>query len=260
MLVLSGMGVDPRVWEDLYFKELRQHELEPVLLHYAADWFDRPEAVTVADLVARCVLEASSVLDDSPVLLGFSAGALIAQEIALRSEAKLAGLVLISPFARQRAVQQVAMDLEARLDAEAPVPAEFLAWLDVVQLSARAELTNDSVFRRRYAARLRRGHPLPMEAALFSAVRRYRREPSAFASIRCATSVISFSDDFMVPAACSREVAAAVPGSRCVEIEDAGHAGIVSHHRQVLDAIAQHFGGSLQGPRGSQPAAHQGAV
>jgi pimeloyl-ACP methyl ester carboxylesterase len=254
VLVLSGMGLDKRVWQALYFDRLRKQGVEPVLIDYRPEWFVSGAETSVEDLTDRCLEEIAPLLHPAPVLLGFSVGALVAQEIALRRGGRLDALILVSPFAHQLAVQKTAMDLEARLLASGPPVSELLAWLDVVQLSSRQELFNEGVFRRRYAASLGRRRDATLDVALFSAVRRYQGDLSKLATIRCPTTIIAFADDFMVPAACSRRVAAAVPHAEYVEIPDAGHAGVASHHGQVLAAVLQ----ACQGPRTREAAAATG--
>lgn len=59
-------------------------------------------------LAQLCLAEIETLLSSRPILVGFSAGALFAQEIAKRMSQMLTGLVLIAPFAELLAVQRVA--------------------------------------------------------------------------------------------------------------------------------------------------------
>jgi 3-oxoadipate enol-lactonase len=58
------------------------------------------------------------------------------------------------------------------------------------------------------------------------------------------TLVLSAEHDLIAPAKYGRALAAALPGSRYVEIAGAGHAVTIQCAAQVNDALLQHLGGS----------------
>lgn len=234
---LSGMGVQPRMWRRIYFERLRKHGFEPLLVDYKPEWFAHGKRPSVEQLAQLCLAEIETLLSSRPILVGFSAGALVAQEIAKRMSQMLTGLVLIAPFSELLAVQRVAMELEAGVNAGNQAARSFLALLDVLQLSSRAELFEDAVFSSRYTAMLHRDLASPVDVGLFSAVHSYRSELAALAQVRCPTLVLAFSDDLMVPPPCSRRVAQAIPGAVFTEIEDAGHVGPLSHHETVFENL-----------------------
>jgi pimeloyl-ACP methyl ester carboxylesterase len=234
--VLSGMGVPPRLWRTVYFRAFAQAGLEPVLIDYAADWFAPGERPSVRQIADACLSRLEPLLPRRPLLLGFSLGALIAQEIAASAGDRLHGLVLISPFAEQIALQRTAFGVEAGIRARAQADDRaMLALLDIIQLSSRAELFDDAVFPARYLARRDAGHD-PWEDAMFNAVQGYDHRLDGLGAIACPALVLAFAEDMMVPPSCSRRVAAAIPGARFAEIANAGHIGVLTHAQQVLAA------------------------
>lgn len=230
--ILSGMGVPARLWRGIYFRRLAQHGLEPVLVDYASDWFAPGATPSVQQLAEACAARMQDLLARRPLLLGFSLGALIAQEIAKAAPGRLSGLVLVSPFAEQLAVQRISMEVEAAIRAGGG-GRDWLALLDVLQLSGRAELFDDAVFAARYRARSRAGAD-PWDDALFHAVRAYDHQLAGLRAIRCPALVLSFADDLVVPPPCARRVAEAIPGAAFAEIAGAGHIGVLTHPQQVL--------------------------
>jgi len=65
----------------------------------------------------------------------------------------------------------------------------------------------------------------------------------ALAAISASTLVMGFELDVLVPARLTREVAAAIAGSRYVEIPRAGHGGPWEHPDLVNRAIIEFLGG-----------------
>lgn len=251
--VLSGMGVPARLWRGLYFRRLAQAGLEPVLVDYAGSWFAPGATPSVQQLAAACLERVEEVLAQRPFLLGFSLGALIAQEIAKAAWDRLAGLVLISPFAEQLAVQRISMELEAAVRAGEAGGRGLLALLDVLQLSGRDELFDDAVFASRYGAR-RRAPAGAWDDALFQAVRAYDHQLAGLQAIRCPALVLSFDDDLVVPPPCARQVADAVPGAIFTGIPGAGHIGVLTHPQQVLAPLLEFIAatcGTTPRPRAS---------
>ncbi|MDG6106996.1 alpha/beta fold hydrolase [Dactylosporangium aurantiacum] len=65
----------------------------------------------------------------------------------------------------------------------------------------------------------------------------------AYRRISTPTLVVSFADDLVAPAARGRELAAAIPGARYVEIRDAGHYGYLEQPEAVNAAVLDFFAG-----------------
>ena len=67
----------------------------------------------------------------------------------------------------------------------------------------------------------------------------------AYRSITAPTLVIGFADDVVLPPHLGREVAAAIPRGRYLEVPDAGHLGFIEKPQVVNAAILKFFADSL---------------
>jgi pimeloyl-ACP methyl ester carboxylesterase len=56
------------------------------------------------------------------------------------------------------------------------------------------------------------------------------------------TLVVSAQHDGIAPPRVGREMAAAIPGARFVEIPDASHAAEIQHAARINALLAEHFG------------------
>ena len=177
---------------------------------------ERPAGITTMDDLAYFYLDLMDALDlRDTLVIGVSLGAWIAAAIAVKSTARMAGLVLGNPVGIK------VSDRETRdiLDIFAMVEGEFLekAFADptVGQRDYRA-MTDDEVTvvaRNREAAALYAWSPYMHDPKLKGRLHR----------IRIPTLVLWGAGDRLVGEAYGRAFAAAVPGAKFVTIEQAGH-------------------------------------
>jgi pimeloyl-ACP methyl ester carboxylesterase len=177
---------------------------------------ERPAGITTVDDLAYFYLDLMDALDlRDTLVIGASLGAWIAAAIAVKSTARMAGLVLGNPVGIKVG------DRETRdiLDIFAMLEGEFLekAFVDstVGQRDYRT-MTDDEVTvvaRNREAAALYAWSPYMHDPKLKGRLHR----------IRIPTLVLWGAGDRLVGEAYGRAFAAAVPGAKFVTIEQAGH-------------------------------------
>jgi pimeloyl-ACP methyl ester carboxylesterase len=195
--------------------------------------------LTVGDLVADAVAVIEQVAGGPCRLIGTSMGAYVIQELLLARPDLVAQAVLMAGRARPDAVSvALAAADRALADAGVAVPPEYDAvnralqnlsprtledpesaqdWLDILEMSPTDWADP--------------GHRAQLDVALDSDRR------TAYRGISRPTLVGSLADDLVAPAACGRELAAAIPGSRYVQIADAGHYGYLEQPDAVNGAI-----------------------
>jgi len=193
--------------------------------------------------------DALAIMDQEKIgtfhLVGHSMGGLIAQEVALRVPERIASLALLCTFASGKQGSRPTLGMlgtairtrigtrNARRNAflELVMPASYLKTVD------RARLAYDLTpfF----------GHDLadqpPIVMKQLRAMSKYDAGPrlAQLASIR--TLVASAAGDRIALPAYGRALAAAIPGSRFVEIPDAGH-GVTIQRAQTINALlSEHF-------------------
>jgi pimeloyl-ACP methyl ester carboxylesterase len=207
--------------------------------------------------------DALAIVDQEKIdrfhLVGHSMGGLIAQEVALRAPERISSLALLCTFANGKQGSRPTLGMlgtairtrfgtrNARRNAflELVMPAPYLKTID------RAQLAHDlkPFF----------GHDLadqpPIVMKQLRAMSKYDAGArlAELASIR--TLVGSAAGDRIALPAYGRALAAAIPGSRFVEIPEAGH-GVTIQRASVINALlSEHFGAG----EGASPATGQAA-
>ncbi|NNH74708.1 alpha/beta hydrolase [Nocardia uniformis] len=200
--------------------------------------------MSVADLVGDTAALIEHLGGGPAAVVGTSLGARIVQELALARPDLVGKAVMLATAGRPHPLTHTMNRGEQALyDKDLQLPAEYAAavkamlnlsphsledaqkaqeWLDIFEYSAagkpsagvRAQLGMD-----------RSGDRLP----------EYRR-------ITTPSLIIGFADDRMAPPILGREVAAAIPGARYVEIERCGHYGYLERpdevNRVIIDFLA----------------------
>jgi pimeloyl-ACP methyl ester carboxylesterase len=197
----------------------------------------------VGDLVADTVAVIERVAGGPCRLIGTSMGAYVVQELLLARPDLVTQAVLMAGRSRPDAVSlALAAADRAMSDAGVAVPPEYDAvnralqnlsprtledpesaqdWLDILEMSPTDWAD--------------RGHRPQLDITVDTDRR------TAYRAISAPTLVLSFADDLVAPAARGRELAAAIPGARYVQIADAGHYGYLEQPGAVNGAILDFF-------------------
>jgi len=183
-------------------------------------------------------------------VVGHSMGGVIAQELALSARARVRSLSLLCTFARGAQGARLSWDLlvaglrsrigprsaRRRSFVELVMPRDYLAHVDRDALDA----TLADLFGRDLA-----DQP-PIVMAQLKAMSRYDAL-GRFASLApIPTLVVSATNDRIALPAFGRELAAAIPGSRYVEIPDAGHAVPIQCAGAINELLRQHVSGNTR--------------
>jgi pimeloyl-ACP methyl ester carboxylesterase len=174
------------------------------------------------------------------LIVGASLGAMISQELALSNPDLVQAAVLLgtrcrTDFVRGRFARAYA-DRIRRGDPSSDLDAILL----VSQLFSAATLADD----RRAADWLtlfRAFAPRGLGAAMQYEATLIPDRTQALRQVSRPCMVVAFAEDAVTPPALCREVAAAIPDCRYVEIEDCGHFGFLERPEQVSTALIDFF-------------------
>ncbi|QLY28154.1 alpha/beta fold hydrolase [Nocardia huaxiensis] len=174
-------------------------------------------------------------------VVGHSMGARVVQELALARPDLLGKAIMLGAVGRAHPLAQMYNAGEQALyDKGIQLPPEYAAAIKAmlnlsphtVEDPARAQEWLD-IFE--YSAGSR---PAPGVRAQLGMDRSQNRLP-AYANIKVPSLVVGFTDDKMTPPAFGREVAAAIPNARYVEIERCGHYGYLERPEEVNRTIIE---------------------
>jgi pimeloyl-ACP methyl ester carboxylesterase len=222
VLLLCGLGDPIEVW---------QAQTEALSDRYRLSVIDnrgvgRTRAPVSSIDVPTMAADAATVIRelglDRPHVMGFSGGAIIAQELAIAEPSLVGSLVLNGTFARADELMQRRTDAWFHLAATAPLPEEFMRSFlaSIYSRAAHADGRAD-----RWAEELLTFEP-PMSdeafAAQLDAFRRHDRLDDLH-TISAPTLVIVGEEDPICPPSYSRDIAARIPGASLVVIPDQGH-------------------------------------
>ncbi|MFC4065296.1 alpha/beta fold hydrolase [Actinoplanes subglobosus] len=235
VLMLAGTGARGRTWHLHQVPALVRAGFRVVTFDTRGIApSDTPPVVTMPDLVA----DAAGLIERLGLgpcrVIGSSMGSRVAAELSLRHPELVDRAVLMATFGRPGAFLD-AMSAGERALAEAGVklPDEYRAavraafnlsprtladdraardWVDVFQLPLPGEADG-------------RASRLEADAAVDRLV--------AYHRIALPCLVVGFADDLIASARGCREVSAAIPGARYVEIPDAGHYGYLEQPEPV---------------------------
>jgi pimeloyl-ACP methyl ester carboxylesterase len=239
VVVLSNPQVDPSWWVPPFASALAGAGYETIPFVHTGETY-APQAV-VRDVAAFV-----EYLATEPVrLLGWSQGAAIAQEVALLRPDLVAGAALVAGYGRQNSVDRVVQDAWAILDAGGPeldpvrqalllltsYPAELLG-----EDASAAPLIASACS---WAAKSAAGEEARRRSASF--IVGYQDRLADLVRIQVPCLVVGFRLDADTFASRAREVANAIPGSRYIELEQAGHLTPVIDPQSVIDPVLEFF-------------------
>jgi pimeloyl-ACP methyl ester carboxylesterase len=194
-------------------------------------------------------LDALAIMDAETIerfhVVGHSMGGLIAQEVALRAPARVKSLALLCTFARGKQAARLTADivligLRTRIGTRAMRRSAFLELVMPPALLAegdRARLAE--TLRPLFGRDLAEQPPIIMKQ--LRATAKYDASGRLGQLAPIPSLVVSAELDRIALPAFGRELAAAIPGARLVEIPGAGH-GVPIHSPEKVNALlAEHF-------------------
>jgi pimeloyl-ACP methyl ester carboxylesterase len=205
----------------------------------------RDGRLTIADMAADALAIVDAEGIDRFHVAGHSMGGVIAQALALRAPARVRSLAFLCTFARGKdgsrvTLPMLATALRMRIGTRAMRRSAFLElimpgrYLQQVDRAALAE-------------RLRPlfGHDLAEQPSIvmkqLRAMSKYDAGGQLAQLAAIPTLVVSAAQDRIAPPSTGRALAAAIPGSRYLEIVDAGH-GLPIHRAAEMNALlADHW-------------------
>lgn len=237
VIFLSNPLADPVKWSAEARREL-------VSLGYRVTTFEHRPAVHDWQNVVACVSEFVNRRDEPVSLVGWSQGAAIAQEVALEAKDRIQAAALLATYGRQNEIDKLLQrswdhlaedgsdDLRATLRLLTAFPADRLSEDEFIRSLMSPEMEwsvkPDPDLRRR--------------AATF--IETYQDRLSALSALRIPCLVMGFELDTDTFAARAREVAAALPHGRYLELSAMGHAAPISDPGAVwppvVDFLAHH--------------------
>lgn len=237
-----GFGMRGAVWSP---------QLETLPKHHRVCYFDN-RGVGQSDETGRFLRmeelaeDTSRVLDElgwrSAHLVGVSMGGMVAQELALREQRRFRSLTLIATHAGG-----------VRACLPKPNGLRYFAIANMTRRQRRFEALERLLYPESFLKvvdkeRMRKrmgeqvGHPAPKATALaqISAVVRHRTR-RRLAGIRLPTLIIRPGKDILINPKNSDVIHKAIPQSRLLRIDDAGHGAVFQSARKINEALLDHF-------------------
>jgi len=240
VVILSNPQADPGWWAPPFISALEAAGYETTtFVHTGASYAPQDAVRDVAIFIEH--------LDTEPVrLFGWSQGAAIAQEVALLRPDLVACAALVAGYGRQNSIGRLLQDAWAVLDAGGPeldpVREALLLLTSYPAQSLGDDVSADSLIAgvRSWAAK---ASPDNNDARRRSAafIAAYQERLAELARVRVPCLVVGFELDADTFAARAREVAAAIPGSRYVELPGVGHLTPVVDPQSVIDHVLAFF-------------------
>jgi pimeloyl-ACP methyl ester carboxylesterase len=174
-------------------------------------------------------------IDIGPVALwGYSQGAMAAQELALLRPDLVACAALVTTRGRLTSYDRLRYAVEA-----AAGTSDAGVLLQLMMTQAPDALADDALVDAIVAAS--RTEPADEQQRLIERAGRagatYGDRLDALREVAVPCLVVAFSHDVNIPPTLNREVADAIPACEYAEVHGAGHAGGITHRREVRDLV-----------------------
>jgi pimeloyl-ACP methyl ester carboxylesterase len=257
VLLAQGAGVCGSGWRPQVEALSDAHELVSFDNRGIGGSTREPGRLTIEDMAA----DALALMDAAGIerfhLAGHSIGGLVAQQVALVAPQRVKSLAFLCSFARGKQAARVTpailmLGLRSRIGTKAMRRAAFLRLV----MPAAALRSLDRVA---YAERLGAlfGHDLAAQPAIafeqLRAAARFDVSGRLGSLARVPTLVVSSAEDLIAAPRFGRELAAAIPGARYVEIADAGHALPIQRADEVNALLRAHFAAADAAPAETTP-------
>jgi len=251
VLLVQGVGVIGEGWRP---------QIDGLADRYTTISFDnrgigasalREAKPTIEDMArdALAILDAEKV--DRVHLVGHSMGGVIAQEIALRARDRIKSLAFLCTFARgkQGAVPGLGMMVTGLRTRLGTAPMRRNAFLEIVMppalLAARDRAQIAEELRPLFGRDLAEQPPIVMKQ--LSAMSKYDATARLAELAGIPTLVVAGALDRVARPAFGRQLAAAIPGARFVELAGAAH-GVPIHDAATINRLlSEHFASAENG-------------
>jgi len=230
---LHGAGMDHTAWalHDRWFAHHGHNVLAPDLPgHGRSGGKPLPTIADMADWTAALLDAAGASIAR---LIGHSMGSLIALEMAARHPAKVSGLALIGTAA----AMTVGPDLLKAAEANDRAAIDMVS---IWGLGHQAELGGSLSPGLWMHGGAQRVLEQCRDGVLFSdlaACNAYQNAVAAAATVKVPVTLVLGERDMMTPAKAGKTLAAALPGSRTVVLEGAGHMMMAERPDELLVAL-----------------------
>jgi pimeloyl-ACP methyl ester carboxylesterase len=233
MVLLHGVGLDRAMWDRCLPRLAARHRVTVVDLRGHGASPPAAPGVTAADLAS----DVAALLDGPAHVVGFSLGALVAQQLAVERPELIASLTLVSSVADRSAAERVAVARRldrAREDFAASAHAALERWFSPAWRTrdpALVRAVRDTLLSNDQASYLAcYGVFGTADAQLWPHLPR----------IAAPTLVVTGADDPGSTAAMSRKLAARIPDGRAIILPGARHLLPLERPAELADAVAVH--------------------
>ncbi len=234
VVFLSNPLADPVLWSSTGRESLLRHGYRVTTFEHGCAGLDWRSAVS-------CVAEFVAHRARPVALVGWSQGAVLAQETALAVPEYATCAVLLATYGRQNEIDktlQASWDLLAAADEEwdsLRLAMSFLTSFPAEQLADDDFVAHMRAIQTEWSARPDQGKR--QRSSCFIATYQDRLEALMDLSIRCL--VMGFSLDADTFASRAREVAHAIPSAIYLELPGVGHAAPISKPNQVWPPVVE---------------------
>jgi pimeloyl-ACP methyl ester carboxylesterase len=240
VLFIMGSGAAGRVWTMHQTPAVIQAGYQAIVFdNRGIGGSDAPDGrYSLDDMVAdtKGLIEALGV---GPCrIVGYSMGALIAQELAIEAPHLVRSAVLIAARARSDVMRRALQESEQLLRENGiQLPPRYEAVRTVLEMLSPASLNDEATVRSWLEILELAGNGRTADGQAWVALSGDRR--SALGAITAPCRAISFADDLICPPHLGSEVADAIPDCDLVVIPDAGHLGHLEQPEAVNVAITE---------------------
>ncbi|MET9301028.1 alpha/beta hydrolase [Micromonospora aurantiaca] len=239
VLMIMGSGAAGHVWSTYQTPALHRAGYHTITFNNRGiPPTDAPEGrYTLDQMVAdtRGLIEALGV---GPCrIVGYSLGAMIAQELAVKWPGLVRSAVLVATRARPDVLRRAQMAADRALqESGLKLPRNYDAVTTAMQMLSPATLNNDAVVSS-WLEVLELAGDTGATGQAFVDLSTDRR--TLLRTVTAPCRVIAFSDDLIAPPHLGAEVAEAMPNSDYVEISQCGHLGHLERPDEVNAAIIE---------------------
>jgi pimeloyl-ACP methyl ester carboxylesterase len=195
------------------------------------------DGLTIDDLAARLLALLDGLAIETAVVVGSSAGAMVALHLAVQAPARVAGLVLLgaqthAETAQSRARYQATLRMAQRLGAAPVLRGLASVMFGAATRRARPELVAAWI---EHNASLDPTRAMPVVHAILE-----RKDAAPLLPrVRCPALVLHGAEDALVSTAAAADLAAALPRGRIVTVAGAGHLASIEQPDEVALHVAE---------------------
>jgi pimeloyl-ACP methyl ester carboxylesterase len=245
VVMIMGTGSPGRVWAPHQVPALRAAGFRVVTVDNRGipPTSECASGMVIGDLVGD-VAALIEHLGGPAHVVGTSMGARVAQELALARPELVSRAVMLATAGRNDPVQTALSRGERALhDKGIALPGQYHAAVTAVLNLSPRTLTDPVAVRDWLDVFEFTGSNITPGVRAQMEMNEFESRLDAYRDISVPCLVVGFADDRILPTYLTREVAAAIPGARYVEIADAGHFGFLERPVEVNKAILEFLNG-----------------